>query len=61
MLKFAGGKFLPALRLLVIHDDEEREFDYIAGAEKALGTAEEQDWSVVSIQNDWLRVFPENG
>ncbi len=58
MLNFAGGSSLPALRLLVIHDDAEREFDYIAGAEKALSIAQDQNWSVVSIKQDWLRVFP---
>ena len=32
MLVFAGGVSLPALRLLVVHDDADREFDYVAGA-----------------------------
>jgi phosphoserine phosphatase len=36
MLRFTGGKRRPALRLLVLHDDAEREFDYVKGAEKAL-------------------------
>jgi hypothetical protein len=36
MLRFAGGGG-PALRLLLLHDDSEREFDYTAGAEQALG------------------------
>ncbi len=35
MLAFAGGPSLPALRLLIVHDDGEREFEYSAGAEKA--------------------------
>ena len=30
-LRFAGGRTAPALRLLVLHDDAEREFDYTAG------------------------------
>ena len=29
----------PALRLLILHDDAEREFDYVAGADQALETA----------------------
>ncbi len=33
MLRYAGGKDRPALRLLVLHDDADREFDYTAGAE----------------------------
>src|SRR6476660_4809370 len=36
MLQFAGGPARPALRLLVLHDDPEREFDYITGPERAL-------------------------
>lgn len=58
MLEFAGGASSPALRLLVLHDDAEREFDYVAGAERALSEASEHDWKVVSIKNDWARVFP---
>ena len=33
MLRYAGGADRPALRLLVLHDDPEREFDYVTGAE----------------------------
>ena len=40
MLRFAGGKDRPALRLLVLHDDAEREFDYVKGAEQALERAQ---------------------
>ena len=38
MLRYAGGKDRPALRLLVLHDDDEREFAYTAGAETSLET-----------------------
>jgi phosphoserine phosphatase len=58
MMKFAGGASLPALRLLVIHDDAEREFDYVAGAEKAINAVKTLDWTAVSIQRDWMKVFP---
>jgi hypothetical protein len=47
----------PALRLLVLHDDPEREFDYTAGAEKSLERADAADRTVVSIKNDWATVF----
>jgi hypothetical protein len=57
MLRYAGGKDRPALRLLVLHDDPDREFDYTAGAEKSLETAAAQGWTVVSIKNDWATVF----
>jgi phosphoserine phosphatase len=57
MLRFAGGKGRPALRLLVLHDDAEREFDYVKGAEKALDQAKTDGWTVVSVKDDWARVF----
>jgi hypothetical protein len=57
MLQFAGGADRPALRLLVHHDDGEREFAYDAGAEQALRTADEQGWGVVSMRSDWKQVF----
>ena len=57
MLRYAGGKDRPALRLLLLHDDADREFDYTAGAEKSLETAAAHGWTVVSIKNDWATVF----
>ena len=46
MLRYAGGKGRPALRLLVDHDDEEREFAYTAGAETSLEQAAAHGWTV---------------
>ncbi len=57
MLRYAGGKDRPALRLLLLHDDGEREFAYTAGAETSLELAEKHDWTVVSVKNDWATVF----
>jgi len=57
MLEFAGGPGRPGLRLLVLHDDPEREFDYVAGAERSLERAKAQGWTVVSIRRDWATVF----
>jgi hypothetical protein len=58
MLNFAGGSSLPALRLLVVHDDADREFDYVVGAEKILSTAQTKRWTSISIKKDWRKVFP---
>ena len=58
MLAFTGGSSLPAQRLLVLHDDAQREFNYVAGAEKALEAAATHGWSIVSMQRDFLQVFP---
>ncbi|MDT5081849.1 MAG: hypothetical protein QOJ80_6486 [Mycobacterium sp.] len=52
MLEFTDG-----LRLLVLHDDAEREFDYVAGAEKSLEEAKAKGWTVVSMRDDWTTVF----
>jgi hypothetical protein len=42
----------PTLRLLVLHDDANREFDYTSGAEQALEKADASGWTVVSVRND---------
>ena len=52
MLQFTRG-----LKLLVRHDDADREFDYVSGAERALAEAETSDWTVVSMRSDWTTVF----
>ena len=57
MLRFTHHTDKPTLRLLVLHDDADREFDYTAGAEQALERAESDGWTVVSIRNDWTTVF----
>jgi phosphoglycolate phosphatase-like HAD superfamily hydrolase len=57
MLRYAGGRSRPALRLLVLHDDAEREYDYTAGAEKSLEQATTDDWTVISVKRDWGTVF----
>ena len=57
MLDFTRHDDKPFLRLLVLHDDPEREFAYTDGAEQALERADEQGWTVVSVRSDWSRVF----
>jgi phosphoserine phosphatase len=57
MLRFAGGPGRPALRLLVRHDDAEREFAYEAEAKEALDAARAEGWTVISVKDDWARVF----
>jgi hypothetical protein len=57
MLDFTRHADKPYLRLLVLHDDAEREFAYTGGAEAALEQAARDDWTVVSMKNDWTTVF----
>jgi hypothetical protein len=59
MLEFAGAPSRPALRLVVLHDDADREFEYTAGAETLLERARAKDWTVVSVKQDWSTVFAE--
>lgn len=54
MLRYCRG-----LRLLVDHDDDDREFAYTAGAERVLDHAASQGWTVISMRNDWTTVFGE--
>ena len=58
MLELAYHPDRPTLRLLVQHDDSEREFAYTTGAEQALSQAQAQGWTVISIKKDWATVFP---
>lgn len=58
MLQFSKSGPHPSLQLLIRHDDAEREFDYVTGAERSLELSESGGWTVVSINNDWSRVFP---
>ena len=57
MLQYTQHADKPTLRLLILHDDNEREFDYTSGAEQALEQAAKDGWTVVSIKNDWATVF----
>jgi hypothetical protein len=64
MLEYTAGGTGARFCLLVHHDDSEREFAY--GAESKIGTfseslmaeANEKGWTVVSMRNDWKRIFP---
>jgi hypothetical protein len=52
--------------LLVHHDDDAREFAYdrrskVGRLDKALDAAIAEKWIVVSMKNDWSRIFPEPG
>jgi phosphoglycolate phosphatase-like HAD superfamily hydrolase len=57
MLEFTQQPGKPSLRLLVLHDDSQREFDYTSGAEQALERAAKSGWTVISIKNDWATIF----
>jgi hypothetical protein len=58
MLEFTHHQDKPFLRLLLLHDDADREFEYTSGAEQAHQQADRDGWTVVSVKNDWATVFP---
>lgn len=57
MLEYADASPGRSFSMLVRHDDADREFDYVAGAEQALDEAKAKGWSVASIRNEWATVF----
>ena len=57
MLEFTQHQDKPSLRLLLLHDDPEREFAYTSGAEEALARAHVSGWTVVSMKDDFATLF----
>jgi phosphoserine phosphatase len=57
MLDFTQHPGKPTLRLLLLHDDDQREFAYTSGAEQALERAGKSGWTVVSMHDDFKVVF----
>ena len=57
MMRFANVPERPSLRLIVRHDDAEREFADEKGAEAALTRATDRGWTIISMRDDWTRVF----
>jgi phosphoserine phosphatase len=57
MLWYSQTSPCRSLQLLLRHDDSEREYAYDAGAEKAQQLAAVRSWHVISMQEDYLRVF----
>ena len=45
------------MNLLLRHDDAEREYAYDASAERVQQAAQESDWTVISMKDDWRVVF----
>lgn len=43
--------------LLIVHDDDGREYAYTKGAEKSVVAAKKHGWTLVSVKNDWKTVF----
>ena len=61
MLWFCAESTRPSLKLLVNHDDGNREFAYQTGAEASLEAARKEGWIVISVKDDWKTVFATSG
>jgi len=44
-------------RLVIVHDDAEREYVVTAAAEKLLAAGEQGGWTMVSMKEDWKIIF----
>ncbi len=56
-LTYSQTNELPNFQLLINHDDEVREFAYAEPDNASLDAAESGGWHVVSMKNDWQRIF----
>lgn len=59
MLQFVTQGEGASLALLVTHDDDQRDIAYTSGAQKSVALAKERGWPLVSVRDDWAKVFAE--
>ncbi len=57
MLRYCQGSRYRSLQLMVNHDDDKREYAYAEPGRESLNAAEKYDWHVVSMKNDWSKIF----
>ncbi|UUO09044.1 haloacid dehalogenase-like hydrolase [Blastopirellula sp. J2-11] len=68
MLEWVGAGDGPSLKMLVFHDDAKREYAYGpanglpdskfgAFPQSLMDEAQEKGWSVISMKDDWARIF----
>ncbi len=55
---FENNKIGQSLPILIHHDDEKREYSYDKGAENVLKDAMKYDWIIVSMKNDFKKIYP---
>ena len=66
MLEWTGAGRGARLMMLVHHDDKAREFAYDSKShigtfrEALMAEAKEKNWTVISMKDDWKRIFPFN-
>jgi len=58
MFQYTAGGKLPYLNLLIVHDDAEREYDYLSGTDAMMAAAAQSPWMFVSMRQNFRTVFP---
>lgn len=59
MLRYSSGSKYPSFQLIVNHNDSIREYNYQEKDNLSLNTAEKYKYHVISIKDDWKKVFPD--
>ena len=58
MFQYTGGGGGPYLNLVIVHDDAEREYEYLTGTDKLMTAAAQSPWTFVSMKKDFKTIFP---
>jgi len=59
MLRYSQGNKYPSFQLIVNHNDSIREYSYQEKDNLSLNTAAKYKYHVISIKDDWKKVFPD--
>lgn len=57
MNTYCQSNKLPSIQLMVNHDDPVREYEYSEPNNASLDASAKNNWNVVSIKNDWKKIF----
>lgn len=57
MLRYSSGSKYPSFQLILNHNDSIREYNYQEKDNLSLNTAEKYKYHVISIKDDWKKVF----
>ncbi len=57
MNTYCQSNMLPNIQLMVNHDDSVREFEYGEKGNESLDASALNGWNVVSMKNDWKKIF----
>jgi hypothetical protein len=58
MFQYTGANKGPSQILLLVHDDAEREYDYLEGTDAVMAATAQSPWMFVSMKRDFARMFP---